>query len=330
MSNVEAIKNLLSIAEIGSAVSVFLFGVYTVQLYLYYSNFPKDRWQLKALVAVVSVLELGHVISVLHYLYTISISWYDHPERLFVHTPIGISIETLLGGYIACIVQVFFTDRARRLTGAWRTAYFCNLLSLARFALTTAVVIYLITKTLSEFEKNWGWLVTVCLVVGAAVDIIVAGLLCSHLIWERKTSFERTTKLIDRIILMTLQTGLATSMLTLAVMILFETMTDSYVWVALYMCLARIFSNSLLATLNARTVFRRLADGVSLRLDAQTSPTRLKFAHGKASIPIGMSGSPTSQTSQSTSTTFDPPADDEYETRADQARACTESDQHPV
>lgn len=48
--NVEAIKNLLSIAEIGSAISVFLFGVYTVQLYLYYSHFPNDRWQLKALV----------------------------------------------------------------------------------------------------------------------------------------------------------------------------------------------------------------------------------------------------------------------------------------
>ncbi|KAF4574398.1 hypothetical protein EYR36_005733 [Pleurotus pulmonarius] len=283
MSNVEAIKNLLSIAEIGATVSVFLFGVYTVQLYLYYSHFPKDRWQLKALVACVSALELGHVISVLHYLYTISITWYDHPERLFIHTPIGISIETLLGGYIACIVQVFFTDRARRLTGAWRTAYFCNLLSLARFALTTAVVVYLVTKTLPEFEANWGWLVTVCLVVGAAVDIIVAALLCSHLVWERKT-----TKLIDRIILMTLQTGLATSMLTLAVMLLFETMTDSYVWVALYMCLARIFSNSLLATLNARTVFRRLADGVSLRLDAQTSPTRLKFAHGKVSAIILM------------------------------------------
>ncbi|KAF4600477.1 hypothetical protein EYR38_005106 [Pleurotus pulmonarius] len=293
MSNVDAIKNLLSIAEIGATVSVFLFGVYTVQLYLYYSHFPKDRWQLKALVACVSALELGHVISVLHYLYTISITWYDHPERLFIHTPIGISIETLLGGYIACIVQVFFTDRARRLTGAWRTAYFCNLLSLARFALTTAVVVYLVTKTLPEFEANWGW----------------------------------TTKLIDRIILMTLQTGLATSMLTLAVMLLFETMTDSYVWVALYMCLARIFSNSLLATLNARTVFRRLADGVSLRLDAQTSPTRLKFAHGKGSIPIGMSGSPTSQ---STSTTFDPPADEECESRPDQVRTCTESNQHPV
>ncbi|KAJ8517385.1 hypothetical protein ONZ45_g5418 [Pleurotus djamor] len=108
---------------------------------------------------------------------------------------------------------------------------------------------------------------------------------------------------------MTVQTGLITSLLTLAVMITvslsyqytrihlasphlphplqFETLTTSYVWVALYMCLARIFSNSLLATLNARTIFRRMAatDNISLRLaDAESSPAQIKFAQPNTDV----------------------------------------------
>ena len=64
-------------------------------------------------------------------------------------------------------------------------------LSFARFVLTTVVVVYLVKETLRDFEQKWGWLVSVTLAVGAAVDIIIAVLLSWHLIRERKTSFQR-------------------------------------------------------------------------------------------------------------------------------------------
>lgn len=40
--------------EIGSSVSVFLFGVVTLQTHVYFSRFPKDRFHFKALVRRIS------------------------------------------------------------------------------------------------------------------------------------------------------------------------------------------------------------------------------------------------------------------------------------
>ncbi|KAL0948966.1 hypothetical protein HGRIS_009069 [Hohenbuehelia grisea] len=238
-------------------------------------------------------MELGHVIAVLHYFHTVSIEMYNRPDLIFAKAPIGIDVETLLGGYISSIVQAFFTYRARRLTGAKLTTSLCWFLCLARSGLTTALVAVLIKTTLADFERHWGWLVTTTLAVGATVDIIVASLLCYHLYMERTKSFERTTRLIDRIILMTVQTGFITSLLTIAVMVTFETMVKSYVWVALYMCLARVFSNSLFATLNARTSLRRMADHVHSLRFANTPNKEFKFEAARrpeAEIEMELSG----------------------------------------
>jgi len=141
--------------------------------------------------------------------------------------------------------------------------------------------VVLFRTSLSDFEKNWGWLVTVTLAIGACVDITIAILLCCHLFKERKASFQRTTKLIDRIILMTLQTGFLTSLLTIAVVVTFEAMMKSYVWVALYMCLARVFSNSLFATLNAREFLRKIADPFHSLRFAHTTPKQFSFEAAK-------------------------------------------------
>lgn len=52
MSNVAV---TLGIIEIGVSVSVFLFGLSTIQVYSYHSRFPNDPIQLKAFVRIKSL-----------------------------------------------------------------------------------------------------------------------------------------------------------------------------------------------------------------------------------------------------------------------------------
>ncbi|KAL0946359.1 hypothetical protein HGRIS_012592 [Hohenbuehelia grisea] len=274
------LSQTLSAIEIGTMVSTFLFGITVVQAFVYFSRSNEDRPALKWLVALVVAMELAHEISVLHAFYTISITLYNQHDKIFATTPAGIAIATLLSGYIACLVQIFFANRIRRLT-SWASSglnfgtrtqnnvltIFCWTLSGTRVIATTATTVVMFRTSLVDFtSRHWSWLPTTCLVIGAVVDITVAAGLCLNLVKERRTTFTKTTKLIDRIMIMTIQTGLATSALTLAVTICFLTITDSFAWVALYVCLARVFSNSLLATLNYRHHLRHPTEISTLRL----------------------------------------------------------------
>ena len=48
--------------QIGSLFAIFLFGIVTLQAYLYYDAFPKDRWTYKSLVKI-------YVLNRKHYIY---------------------------------------------------------------------------------------------------------------------------------------------------------------------------------------------------------------------------------------------------------------------
>ncbi|KAJ8507300.1 hypothetical protein ONZ45_g10321 [Pleurotus djamor] len=252
----------IAVIEIGTMVSVFLFGVSVVQAYLYFASFPGDHFRLKALVASVITLELGHTIAVLHAFYTISVKLYNRPDLIFANTPAGIAVATLLSGYIACLVQVFFANRMKEFAHRRYLTFLCWTLSALRAIATTATTVVMSTNTLTRFTEHWGWLVGTTLIIGAVVDIIIAVGLCYDLYQKRNwgDTFTRTTKTLDRAILMTIQTGLLTSVMTLAVTVCFIVVVDSFIWVGIYVCLARVFSNTLLATLNYRKTLREIFD----------------------------------------------------------------------
>lgn len=256
MSNVAV---TLGIIEIGVSVSVFLFGLSTIQVYSYHSRFPNDPIQLKAFVYLVWLLELGHVICTLDYFWVVSIVQYGHPEMILGKAPPSMPALFILTGCVATSVQMFFADRVRRVSGKFFWVLICWGLSILRFALSVTICVVLTRVSLAEFAANWKWLVTSSWVSGAAVDTLITVLLFYDLFKKRKLAFRKTAKLIDRLILTTIETGLLTSVLTLVSGLSFEVVSGTFAWFALYLCIARVFSNSLLATLNARMTIRQMS-----------------------------------------------------------------------
>ncbi|CAA7270139.1 unnamed protein product [Cyclocybe aegerita] len=246
----------LGALSVGVLISSFLFGIVTVQAYVYYTRFPEDQMKLKILVAVVWLFELAHCISICHSLYSLTISHYGDPRAL-VRPPSTLFLAIIFSGVIGPLVQAFFAERVRVVSGQLIIPIICWTLSAVRLAmsLVAASEAFQMT-TLAQYQKEWKWLLTTVLAIGAAVDIIVAAALCYHLRIQRSNSHEKTAMMIDKIIAWTIQTGLMTSLTGLVMLICFLAMPGNFVWLAFFMFLARMFSNSLLASLNARSILR--------------------------------------------------------------------------
>ncbi|KAH0582343.1 hypothetical protein H2248_010291 [Termitomyces sp. 'cryptogamus'] len=245
----------LGALEIGVLVSIFLFGVVTVQTFTYYKKFPDDRWSLRAFVGFIWVLELLHAIGMIHMIYYYSVIRYGDLEAILELTA-GADIFIFMAAIIAPAVEGFFAHRIYALSSRWIIPSITWLLCLLRCISTLPLgVVCHGTQDLLATKDEWQWLFVTTFVLSATTDVFNTVSLCYYLWPHRGTNFRSTKTIIDKLILWTIQTGLVTSCDTTIQLILFF-VHDDYIWVAFYLISTRLFSNSLMASLNARTNFR--------------------------------------------------------------------------
>ncbi|KAG8218151.1 hypothetical protein J3R82DRAFT_3693 [Butyriboletus roseoflavus] len=91
--------------------------------------------------------------------------------------------------------------------------------------------------------------------VAAAGDVLIAAFLCSLLQMSR-TGFRRSDTMINKLIVFSINTGLLTSICAVASLISIAAWPTTFIYIAFYFCLGRLYCNSLLATLNARKGLR--------------------------------------------------------------------------
>jgi hypothetical protein len=256
MSSLFKLNITLGAFEVGVLISVFLFGIVTCQSYVYYRKFPLDAWILRLLVAIIWILELGHTLSITHSLYTITVTDFGNPIRL-LKPPYSLNLSILCSAFIGPLVQAWFAYRVLKFSERLYIPVFCWFLSFLRCVATIVAAIEAFpAPNIITFETQWQWLLTFILTVGAAVDIIIAVSFCYFIKQHRSTSFGRTVKTINQLMIWTVETGLVTSVGAVAMLICFLIMPENYIWLAIFTFLAKLFSNSLLAALNARSVNR--------------------------------------------------------------------------
>ncbi|KAJ7935909.1 hypothetical protein B0H13DRAFT_2462923 [Mycena leptocephala] len=300
--------------EIGVLVSCALFGIETTQAYMYHGRFPSDSLKLKILVASIwqvptftiflprsefhsrRILEMGHVISIGHSIYTVSVSDYGHPERLLL-APNSMAVALVFSGIIVACVQGFFASRTYRFSHALFISCFCGTLSFLRLLGCIFLFVFAIhMKSTVGWETQWSWLLNSVWAVSSSNDIILA-IALTHALWKQRelTENKRTIALVDKIMKWTLQTGVITrqypSVTGILVLITFVTMKNRYIWVAWYLGTTKLYSNTFFATLNSRTALRAM-DVSEIMLttpppifgpDVIDKSTPLAFAHSETS-----------------------------------------------
>ncbi|KAJ7112535.1 hypothetical protein C8R44DRAFT_882302 [Mycena epipterygia] len=244
--------------EIGVLFAIFCFGVLTVQVYLYFSAYPSDPCGFKLLVALVWLLDLGHTIAISHLVFTVTVTQYGDPALLVV-PPKSLDAVILLSGLIGPLEQGWFTYRLYRFTKTLPLPIICAILALLRVAGSTALfAVSLKGATIQDYDLHVQWLIEAVVIVGAAVDVILAVSLCYYLSFWRKGGFERMSKLVHQLMTWTIETGALTTAGALCLLLTFLTMKDNYIYLGFFVMMAKLFSNSLLFSLNARERFARI------------------------------------------------------------------------
>jgi len=206
------------------------------------------------LAAIVWFLELGHTIAICHAVYTMTITWYGQPDLIAV-PPASLDVSILLTGIIGPLEQAWFTRRLHVLSqNIWLTSLCCTLsfarclgtLTYSGFALQRANIIV--------FELRYWWLLTAIVVLGSTNDLLLASSLAWYLSKNKKTNVLKMSKLFNRLIIWTIETSAITSVAAVSMMICFFLMPTNFVFIAVYLCLAKLYANALLASLNSRKI----------------------------------------------------------------------------
>ncbi|KAH0587161.1 hypothetical protein H2248_005970 [Termitomyces sp. 'cryptogamus'] len=113
-------------------------------------------------------------------------------------------------------------------------------------------------KTWVQLEQLKG-LSMVVNILAALGDGLIAGTLC-YFLQRSRTGFKKSDTMISKLILFTVSTGVLTSICAIASLISILVWPSTLIYAAFYFCLGRLYSNSVLATLNARQSIRELGE----------------------------------------------------------------------
>ncbi|KAF7368741.1 hypothetical protein MVEN_00199000 [Mycena venus] len=261
----------LGALQIGVLFSYALFGVTTTQTYMYYSRFPNDSSRLKALVAFIWVCEVAHALCIGHTLYIYTISDYVHPERLGGAVPKSLATATFFSGIIGASVQAFFSFRIYAFSNKLSISLFLWAMAFFRVVGCTVLFVTALSMTLlASWEAQWTWLLATIWAGSSANDLTITATLVL-LLYKQRTHVvhTRTAALVDKLITWTIETGMLNSVLGIATLACFFTM-ENFIWLAMFSVTARLFANTLLASLNSRTKLRAM-DQVTVTLPSFVS-----------------------------------------------------------
>ncbi|KAJ7088055.1 hypothetical protein B0H15DRAFT_982644 [Mycena belliarum] len=276
------LDNTMGSMLLGVLVSAVLYGISLLQCLFYFTRYHRDPLYLKSLVAATVVLDSFHLAFVAHTVYHYLITNYYKNDTLhvmvwsvslealptfnrssFLHHSLQ-SINALQILRVPCLAKHVLilhrlADKADLITTVSHENFFLTgtimVLVLATSACGTAWVVLALRAGTYENLLKISPLTNTINALSTAADVIITTTLCYMLRQSRPASLETET-MINRLILFTINTGLLTSLCAIASLVSLIASPRTLIYASFYFCIGRLYSNSLLASLNARTVIR--------------------------------------------------------------------------
>ncbi|KAI5123448.1 hypothetical protein M0805_008820 [Coniferiporia weirii] len=246
--------NTLGAAFVGFAVACLLLGVLSTQVYSYFVRYTYDRPLYKALVLSVWILETFHSALTGHSVYHYAITNFADPFALLIPTW-TLVIQVLVGAVISVLVKSAFAMRV------WRFSHQNVVLTGVIAILNVAIIALAVIFTIKAFKittfldlSDLKWVTTAVLATSVFTDLVIAASLTYYL-HHLRNAFSANT-LVNGLIRYSLETGAITSICGIATLIAFDALPTTFVYMSFFFVLSKLYSNSLLATLNTRRVNR--------------------------------------------------------------------------
>ncbi|KAI0339282.1 hypothetical protein BDW22DRAFT_1422473 [Trametopsis cervina] len=267
------VNETLGALVIGAVVTNILYGVTSVQTYIYFNEGrnQNDGIMFRAIVTHVLlfvelplilylrqiiflwVLDTVETTLLAHLVYHYSVSWAFNPGIL--STIVWSAPLHLLVGIIGdIIITGLFSWRIWKFGGQiWPIVLIMIPAVLSFVAFLVACIRALVDDNLLNFQKTSTWVWEAAYSLKIASDVAVMLCLCYILFKNRPlTPIARTNAIINKLILCSINTCILTSTVAVAALVTFVAIPNSFWWITLTAISPKMMMNSLMALLNSR------------------------------------------------------------------------------
>ncbi|KAI6134232.1 hypothetical protein EV401DRAFT_2204318, partial [Pisolithus croceorrhizus] len=274
----ETVESLIRGPLIGTLVGLVSYGVTFLQAFFYFQTYEDDRMGLKLLVALVVILETAHAALSVFIMDYYLIAHYGQVQVLQSATWVSAAmyLVVFLIDFIACL---YFT---------WRIWGFTKKMWIAIFMISVAVsrtTISFVPSFWSVLSATWDLYLkrsNRLLLAGSALflfgDIFSASMMAYYL-EKNRHGLRSTHTLINWILIFVVATGAIIVPMDVVALILILAQSESLAFTSAIFIQTRLYSNSLLASLNARKPRRRALHGrVDRSSIVELPPFSIRFA----------------------------------------------------
>ncbi|KDQ22170.1 hypothetical protein PLEOSDRAFT_1109288 [Pleurotus ostreatus PC15] len=262
---------------IGVLFNTILYGILVVQSFIYYQTYKKDASWLRYFMLYLFIAETVNSALDIVMVYeplilnfgkyscsTVSV-FYLHtspkPEisKATTFFPIMLATDPIVTVLISTPIQIFVAWRIFIISRAkWLAGLICIFAFISMGGgFWTGITVTIIRRFDRKPELHWPALTW--LLASAIADVIITASLALSLS-RRKTGISNTDDAVNRIIRLTIQTGLITAIFAALDVIFFLALprtTINFIW---DFALSKLYTNALLSTLNARVGWNKAAN----------------------------------------------------------------------
>ncbi|KAJ8698807.1 hypothetical protein PTI98_005475 [Pleurotus ostreatus] len=241
---------------LGVFFNTILYGILVVQIFNYFQVYKRsDKPLIRYLVIYLLVLETFGTACVIHMMYEVFVMPMGAPKPPGPpKPPTMLPADAITTVLISTPVQLFLAWRISVLTSSKIVAIFISLLAITSLGGGIAMsALVILNPDFSRFETFYPatgtWLGS-----SALADVIISTALVMTL-RRKRTGMQVTDNIINKIMTFTIQTGFVTAVFAIADVVLALTLRDSgFNFIPDFM-LSKLYSNTLIASLNARVDF---------------------------------------------------------------------------
>ncbi|KAH9850479.1 hypothetical protein C2E23DRAFT_312666 [Lenzites betulinus] len=241
---VSTLKSAIGAILIGTFLSLILYGVTVHQVYSYFRVYTQDRTLIKAFVICMFVVETFHMTTCIHICYTVLVTNYFNISAFSYETFTFWSGEQVAAHIMFVMAQSFYERRAALLSPKTIPVItVAVLLSIATLGFAVAETVRCMNPISCQ---KYQWLVSAALGSAVASDVLTTGVLIIVL-RNSRTGMKGTNRIIDRVILYSVNTGLLTGVLHLIGLILILVNSNLMSSGGILIVVSQVYPNSVLA-----------------------------------------------------------------------------------
>ncbi|KIJ40574.1 hypothetical protein M422DRAFT_49107 [Sphaerobolus stellatus SS14] len=211
---------------IGCFLAFALWGMLTMQTFLYSLKYPKDPAKFKALVCFLWAMDTGHQIVLAKGMWRGLITNFGNPAELVSWSPeLFVQVLFTLTAYIQGLVSLaahgFLAHRIWKFSGKkWifliLLYYSLCILGASALAMVHSVIPY--NLTLGFNLQLWQRYTNSINAIACGLDIAIATIMC-WLLWKGRSGLKRSDRMLGRMAFIIINTGLSTAVTAILVIV---------------------------------------------------------------------------------------------------------------